>query len=252
MSDRSFGRFLTSALLVFFVFVSPLSAQSQPVQPSGKSADEEFLSRGWARQLMKDQKSILTSPVRIRPSDAKWLAPLAGLTAVALIRDDEISRHFDTKTSLKDSSESFSRAAGYGTYGVPAAFLVLGHLSGNPRIETTGKRGLQALLYSELAVQGLKLVSNRARPDEGGDGGFWNGGNSFPSGHAVRAWAFAKVLSDEYSDKKLLQVGAYGVAAAVSLTRLTSQRHYGSDVVVGSAIGYLIGKVVMRHHSRGH
>jgi len=39
------------------------------------------------------------------------------------------------------------------------------------------------------------------------------------------------------------------LATAVSLSRMTSQRHYASDVLVGSAIGYLIGNFVMRHHS---
>jgi membrane-associated phospholipid phosphatase len=40
----------------------------------------------------------------------------------------------------------------------------------------------------------------------------------------------------------------YGLATAVSFTRMSGQRHYASDVLIGSAIGYLIGKFVTRHH----
>jgi membrane-associated phospholipid phosphatase len=39
------------------------------------------------------------------------------------------------------------------------------------------------------------------------------------------------------------------MAAGVSVARVTSRNHFPSDVVVGSAIGYLIGGYVYRRHS---
>ena len=111
----------------------------------------------------------------------------------------------------------------------------------------TGQRGFQAALYSMITMQGLKMLTDRTRPYQGGNGHFWTGGSSFPSGHSMEAWALAKVISDEYPDKRFVKIGMYSFATAVSLSRLTSERHYASDVVVGSALGYLMGKFVMRN-----
>jgi len=267
MQNRSRSRFVTSVLLVFFLLTSSLSAQSLPPAPSETSTPEpqvteqtplksppilsrdQFFSKGFVQQLLKDQRSIWTSPARIKTSDAKWFVPLAGATAFLFTQDNQISHRFDHDPSLQKTSLKISQVGTYAPFGVPGAFLALGKLTGNERFEDTGKFGFQAALYSTLASQGLKLVTDRTRPYMGGDGHFWNGGNSFPSGHSMEAWALAKVVSDEYSDKPLVKIGMYSFATAVSLSRMTSQRHYASDVLVGSAIGYLIGKFVMRHHS---
>ena len=57
-------------------------------------------------------------------------------------------------------------------------------------------------------------------------------------------------LLDELAkvDKRLVQISAYGLAAAVSVSRYTGRNHFLSDVLVGSAIGYGIGRYVYRTH----
>ena len=97
----------------------------------------------------------------------------------------------------------------------------------------------------------IKVGTNRRRPDApGADGDFWSGGKSFPSNHSIITWAAAAVISERYPDKPLLRFGPYGVAAAVSLTRVTGKNHYPSDVVAGAVFGYFIGRYVARHHRR--
>jgi membrane-associated phospholipid phosphatase len=46
----------------------------------------------------------------------------------------------------------------------------------------------------------------------------------------------------------LVKFGAYGLAATVSLSRFTGRKHFLSDVLVGSAMGYGIGRYV--YHQR--
>jgi len=229
------------------------SPESEISAPPIKESDAAVFSKPFAWQLLADQKYIWTSHLLIKASDAKWLLPLAGVTALAFKQDNEISHHFDDKPSLQRNSLKVSNAGPISKFSVPATFLLLGKFTGNTRVADTGRRTLQAGLYSTLVIQGLKQVTNRKRPYVGGDGGFWNGGNSFPSGHSAEAWALAKVVSDEYSDRPFVKVGMYSFATAVSLSRMTAQRHYASDVLVGSAIGYLVGKFVMRdHHAEAH
>jgi hypothetical protein len=47
-----------------------------------------------------------------------------------------------------------------------------------------------------------------------------------------------------------VQIAAFATATAVSIARFTGQKHYLSDVVAGSALGYGIGKYVYHAHHR--
>src|SRR5262245_9239981 len=99
MLDRSTIRFVTCMLLTFVV-CSSFDAQSLPAatppessiqEPQVSNLDETLpktpdlsngvLSKGFARELLRDERSIWTSPARIKPGDVKWLAPLAAGTA---------------------------------------------------------------------------------------------------------------------------------------------------------------------------
>src|SRR6185436_14761277 len=128
----------------------------------------------------------------------------------------------------------------YATIGGAGFMLGLGKFTANERLSRAGARGIEAGINAALVAQGLKLLTQRKRPYLGGDGSFGNGGNSFPSGHSAQVWALAKVVSDEYSEKPLVKFGMYSFATAVSLSRISGQRHFPSDVLIGSAIGYLI------------
>src|SRR5207245_2776068 len=61
----------------------------------------------------------------------------------------------------------------------------------------------------------------------------------------------ATVIANEYHDHRLVQIVAYGLATAVSLSRYTGRNHFLSDALVGSAMGYGIGRYVYHaHHVR--
>jgi membrane-associated phospholipid phosphatase len=267
MSDRSWSRFTLSALFSLLVFVSSLSAQSLPAVATGDTIaaptqetptlktpetpalnkDEFFSPKAFTHQLMSDQKAIWTSPAHIQKSDAKWLVPLAAGTTVLFLEDTKISNAVVGKTTLANDADKISNIGLYSTWAVPGAFLALGKIKDNDHMVDTGERGLQAAVYSTIVMQAMKLATNRMRPGDGGNGGFLNGGDSFPSGHSMEAWALATVIAREYPDKPLVKWGMYSFATAVSLSRIANQRHYASDVVVGGSIGYLIGRFVTRN-----
>jgi PAP2 superfamily len=285
MPARSVPRFTTSIVLVVFLFAGSLSAQvagpiplpsdpavsdsSIPQVPDSSVSDlpvavdekpvtvdekppivlERPLSPGIVHQLMQDQRAILTSPIHIKKSDAKWLLPLTAATALAFTKDQQISNKFDGYPSFEKKSLTFSQIGGpLATFGAAGGLLAIGKMTGNEHMAGTGLRGVEALTLTQGVMHGIKFLTDRKRPGDGGKGGFWTGGDSFPSGHAMEAWALATVVANEYRNKPLVKFGMYGLAAAVSFSRMSAERHYASDVLVGSAIGYLIGKFVVRQH----
>jgi membrane-associated phospholipid phosphatase len=135
-------------------------------------------------------------------------------------------------------------AASMGVYGV-------GKLTHNSRAAKSGILAGEAVIDASIVTGVLKVAFNRERPDKPmGNGSFWGGGRSFPSGHAAATWSFATVIALRYRDKPLVGISAYGVATAVSFARIGGLNHHPSDVFVGATIGTLIGRFVLRHRSQ--
>jgi len=55
------------------------------------------------------------------------------------------------------------------------------------------------------------------------------------------------VIASEYQGA-LTQITAYGLAAGVSAARVLARQHFPSDVLVGSAVGWMIGRYVVHKH----
>ena len=210
------------------------------------------------KDLAHDQASIWTSPLRLNSHDSTWLLPFAGATGAAFAYDQDALRQIGTTNkSLVNKSETVSEfGSPYATFGEAGALYLLGALKHNEHLRETGILGAEAVANASLVAEGLKLATNRERPDDGlGTGRFWPHGtqdysldSSFPSSHAAASWALARVIADEYPGW-LTKLGAYGFATAISASRITGRQHFPSDVVVGSTFGYLIGGYVVRHHS---
>ncbi len=61
--------------------------------------------------------------------------------------------------------------------------------------------------------------------------------------HAASAWAIASVVATRYPSW-WAQTAAYGLASAISFSRVSARQHFPSDVLVGSALGFLVGQYV--------
>jgi hypothetical protein len=213
------------------------------------------------KDLAHDQAGIWTSPLRVNSHDAIWLVPFAGATGAAIAYDQDALRQVGTtnKSLVNKSAVVSDFGSAYATFGEAGALYLLGALQHNDHLQETGLLGAEAVADASLVAGGLKLATNRERPNEGvGTGRFWPHGtrdysvnSSFPSGHAAASWALARVIAAEYPGW-LTKLGAYGFATAISASRITGRQHFPSDVVVGSTFGYLIGGYVVRHHSSAY
>jgi membrane-associated phospholipid phosphatase len=206
------------------------------------------------RNILRDQRAIWTSPFNLKRESMKWLAPL-GLSTAALMATDrhtsgDLVENGDNLTRLRVSKDISRFGSLYATGGMAAAFYLTGRAKNDPRARETGLLGAEALIDSGILVEALKTVSQRQRPPtDHSSGEFFDGGSSFPSGHAANAWSLATVVAQEYGQHRpLVRFGAYGLATVVSLSRYTGRNHFLSDVLVGSAMGYGIGRYVYRQH----
>ena len=64
----------------------------------------------------------------------------------------------------------------------------------------------------------------------------------------THGFASAAVIASRY-DGYMTKLTAYGLATGVSLTRVIGRDHFPSDVLVGSAVGWMIGRYVHRRHT---
>ncbi|AGK60676.1 Membrane-associated phospholipid phosphatase [Archaeoglobus sulfaticallidus PM70-1] len=71
-------------------------------------------------------------------------------------------------------------------------------------------------------------------------------GMSFPSGHSEKAFALASVLSNDNKTKKLV---LYAYATSIAFSRVYIGVHYPIDVVAGSILGWIVGKITLKIES---
>jgi hypothetical protein len=249
---------------------SPASPASEPVAPapgaghdSNDDKTNEKDSRGWLppgedpenrlitpflKHLVKDQEFFWTSPGHLQKSDWQWLVPSAVIAGGLVASDSWISKQVPDSTQQLKRSKDLSDYATFSLIGLSAGSFLLGRWTSNDHLEEAGLLSGEAAINSTAVAYFLKEITERPRPYQGNEhGSFFQGGGSFPSEHSAIAWSVASVWAHEYPGK-LSQILAYGLASAVSVTRITSKQHFASDVAIGSALGWYFGRQVYRAH----
>jgi Capsule assembly protein Wzi/PAP2 superfamily len=199
------------------------------------------------KNLLSDQKTIWQSPFHLRWSDANWLLPVAGATAVFLATDRSAMK------SVSSDPASVHRYVNVSNYGLAAMAGVDGGMYLWGKFSRDDHRTETGILAGEAAVDSLavgtvlKYSLGRQRPNQDPGMPFFRGGDAFPSDHSVLAWSVASVIAHEYPGP-LTQIMAYGLASAVSASRVLGRQHSPSDVLAGAAIGWLVGQYVYRTH----
>jgi membrane-associated phospholipid phosphatase len=155
-----------------------------------------------------------------------------------------------SNTSAISRSNTISNA-GLVTFAAwPATMYLWGSLQGAPRPRETGLLTGEALINSIVVNEAFKYIFQRERPTPtDGHGHFFQGtsNDSFTSMHSQLSWTAASVIAHEYPNS-LRSLVAYGLASTVSITRVTGRQHFPSDVVIGGAVGWLIGRQAYKAH----
>lgn len=202
---------------------------------------------------------IISAPYNFDTNDWLVAGGVAATTGLLMLADQEINDTWrdDIKTGGLDDFLDIMEFFG------DSQFIVFGSLGGYAAGELIGsERGKEAALLvaqsfvlSAGLTQGLKFAFRRQRPDDSRDDqySFFSSdasktNSAFPSGHATNAFSMAAVLTNVY-DEQVPWLGwvLYPVATMTALARVNNERHWGSDVFLGSALGYFIGRMVVHY-----
>jgi hypothetical protein len=200
------------------------------------------------RDLVDDQKTIWTSPTHLRLVDADWLVPLGGALGAMLATDRETSKHLSNSPNRIKYSKDVANYGVGSLVAVGGGLYLWGQVTHDDHKRETGLLAGEAAINSLAVTYAVKYAFGRERPlEDNYRGRFWQGGVSFPSEHSAAAWSIASVIAHEYPSP-LTTFLSYGLAAAVSASRVTGKQHFPSDALLGSAIGWFVGQEVYRHH----
>jgi hypothetical protein len=218
--------------------------QPDSLQP-GEDPENRLVSP-FLKHLATDQGRFWTSPARFQSKDLHWILPAVGVTAAFLASDSWWSKQ--VPVSHMATSKKISDYGAYSFLGLGGASFLLGQVKHDDHLSEAGLLAGEAAIDSTVVAYEFKEMTQRQRPYQGnGHGNFFAGGGSFPSEHSAIAWSLASVWAHEYPGW-FSRMAAYGLASAVTVTRVTAKQHFPSDALIGSALGWYFGRQVYRAH----
>ncbi len=240
-------------------------AVSARTSEAGAAVDAAGTGNGAAREkpvgldadylagFITDTRDILTSPLRW--GKAGWIKAsiAAGITLGLYSYDGKIQDWVqDHRNSASDKIANYAEPFGNGMFILPSlgGLYLYSHFYQDERAGRVALLGLKSVVISGLITNTIKFAGHRHRPDSGDGRDVWDGPGlsasdlSFPSGHATSAFSLASVVASEYEEKAYVPPLSYGIAALTALSRINDNKHWASDVFMGSVIGYATGKTV--------
>jgi hypothetical protein len=230
-------------------------------QTAAPLPDRDVSFRKLPGEIWRDQKRLLSYPkYAFKPKPLAAAAVVVGISAALIATDARTAPHFHKTDSFNGfNSVMTGTATGIGIGVAPAALYVVGRIGKNRYAERTAILAGETLLDSVIVATALKDIARRERPNDypvsqdrlsnswgNGSGSYYKGVGGFPSQHAIAAFSVATVFSRRYGRRhRWVPFAAYGAASLVGFSRLTLSAHFASDVFVGGALGYAIGRFVV-------
>jgi membrane-associated phospholipid phosphatase len=220
---------------------TPTSTNAAPAQGAPAAAGEASAkpTRGFfsslGHNLGDDVKHIP------RRNSLFWLA--GGIAAAAAVHpaDHSLNAHLAGHSNPFVLGDYIGSMFTVGAAGI--ASYSYGRIKGAPRAEHLGMDEIEGVLLAEGISEGVKQIVRRKRPVP--PSGPLHSGFSMPSGHATISFTAATILQQHLGYKA--GIPTYLVASYVAMSRLHDNVHWASDVVMGAAIGIIIGRSVTWH-----
>jgi membrane-associated phospholipid phosphatase len=266
---RCLGICFSAAGVVVFLAGTSVAEENSgtfPEKPAGVSsviqvtqaAQPDRITGEYVKGYLNDTGKILVSPANWDGSDWLKAGLVIGASTGLYFADTDIQSFAQrNQSSLGNKGATVGNAFGNPFYAAPALglFYLYGNLNDDPKARRTSLLAVESLVISGAITMVLKQATQRSRPSSGETSTTWDGPGlkssdpSFPSIHAQTAFSIASVLAEEYGTNPFVPPIAYGLATLTGLARVYDNKHWASDVFFGGAIGYFVGKAVVRYHA---
>jgi len=248
-------------LIFYLVFLFPYRTNGQT--DSVTAAHQKLsIDKAYLKSYPLDAFDIVRFPLRW--TTTQWIGAtlIAGTTVFLISVDGDFQGWIqrNRNQALDQVSKYLFEPIGSGFYSLPALGILYGCglISKNDRAKLTALKGVEAYILSGITSQIIKQLTHRHRPDQDTppDPFLWEGPfhgfthTSFPSGHSAAAFAIATVVATSYQETIWVPILCYTLATGAALSRIYDNKHWASDVVAGSAIGFGIGQLVVHNESR--
>ncbi len=212
--------------------------QTQDVNSPSKASLKEIIetvkqdSKKIPGKLWRDGKATYSKPENL----AALL--LAGGASIVMNQeaDENIADYFDKHQILQGSDAETINIIGHPTVHSAAANIWY-FLSIRNKDDINKERAYTmrtALAITWLTTAALKTARDNETP---------NGENrAWPSGHTSSSFTVASVLDEYYGPK--VGIPAYAIASFVAYRMMDTGDHWGSDVVFGATLGWVVGHTV--------
>ena len=227
-------------------------------QASHLSDDREVSIRELPDNLLHDQKQIWSYPFKPERIN-RWWPPVIvlGVTAALVASDSYTAPHFVNTTAFHGYNRVFSSTNSQAIMlAAPAALYGIGWLRKDSYTQSSALLAAEAAADVYLLDMPFKLASARRQPlsytgsgpyvdsfFDGSHNPFHSGG--FYSGHAALSMSVAAVIAHRYRHHRWVPFVAYGLAGAISFSRVTTKNHFPADAVFGSTMGFLVAHYVV-------
>lgn len=249
------NRLISSIVVVFLLF------------PTLRGTEQELQeSPSFFKSVLADEGEILTSPFKLKSKHLLTWGSVAVLTVVLIKNDEDLYRRaklYQEKHEWVDKLSPKLTILGDGNVnlGIAGLFCLGGLVFKDKKALKTGELSVMSLIHAGIVVQLLKHLSGRQRPEAQDGIDHWAGPagffkrykdhrdmlyDSFPSGHTITAWSVATVIAKMYNKSFVVPALCYSLATLSGLSRVTEDKHWFSDVLVGAALGYAIGNFVVK------
>jgi len=206
------------------------------------------------KRYAHDAKAIALAPAHW--TSGQWERFAEGTAAVAGVYAADRQLYDRVQSARSSFTNNFAKAVtpfgGRRAEYLSAALIIGGISAHDPNARDAGCDSLEAeIIAGGIVTPLLKRAFGRARPiEEEGAHSFHPLSathESFPSGHATNAFAFATAVAGHY-DGWLVPAIVYSLAGGVAMSRVNDRAHFPSDVLAGALIGRGIAKsIVFRH-----
>jgi membrane-associated phospholipid phosphatase len=206
------------------------------------------------KNFFKVGGDVFTAPKNFDSNDWIILSSTIGLTAGSFLIDDEIkSFALDNQSSFNDALFEIDNYYHVESMAISIAGIYsYGLIAKDNNVRNLALQLTEVTVYASLINLATKFIIGRARP-------YMNTTNtdfvpfnftwehsSIPSGHTTLSFAYSTVMADVYNNF-FWKFGWYTAAALVGYARIYHNAHWFSDVILGGAIGYFVGRFVRNH-----